>query len=114
MEKRIKSYVAYLEEHLKNDLSAGEKKKLLKDLLIQIGFFQHERLIHLIVTVVFAILTFMVFLCGLFLQNPLMYVLVGALLILFIPYLRHYYILENNVQKLYEFYDRLEVSPLTP
>ncbi len=101
MEKQIKSYIAYIEEQLKNDLSDDEKERLLKDLLIQIGFFQHERLVHLIVTVVFAILTFLVFLSGLFLLNPLLYILMGALLLLLIPYIRHYYVLENGVQKLY-------------
>ncbi len=46
-----------------------------KELLIQIGFFQHERLIHLIVTVLFAVLTVITLLANLFLQEPLLLVL---------------------------------------
>lgn len=30
-----------------------------------------------------------------------------ALLVLLIPYIRHYYILENEVQKMYGQYDRM-------
>ncbi|MDR1700981.1 MAG: hypothetical protein LBR68_07295 [Lachnoclostridium sp.] len=109
MEKRIKQYVIYIAEQLDRNLTAEEKEILMKDLLIQIGFFQHERLVHLIVTVVFAILTFMVFLGNLFLMNPLIYVLTGALLILLVPYIRHYYVLENNVQKLYDYYEQVRL-----
>ena len=39
--------------------------------------------------------------------QPAMFALTVLLLILLIPYIRHYYILENGVQKLYTYYDRL-------
>lgn len=78
------------------------------ELLIQIGFFQHERLIHLIVTVLFALMTILVFLLAVTNFAPWTGVLLLLLLVLLIPYIRHYYLLENGTQKLYQYYDKLE------
>ena len=83
---------------------AKEKAKLL----IQIGFFQHERLIHLIVTVLFALMTILVFLLAVTNFEPWTGVLLLLLLVLLIPYIKHYWLLENGTQKLYEYYDKLE------
>lgn len=83
-----------------------EKEKA--ELLIQIGFFQHERLIHLIVTVLFALMTILVFILGVTEFSLWTGVLLLLLLALLIPYIRHYYLLENGTQKLYQYYDKLE------
>ncbi len=120
MEERLKSYIKYIESRV-NELTAISKNKsqggtipvssLIEkektELLTQIGFFQHERLVHLIVTVLFAIMTIMAFVV------VMTYVSLGALVLLLlficllIPYIRHYYILENGTQKLYKLYDSL-------
>lgn len=81
-----------------------EKEKLL----IQIGFFQHERLIHLIVTVLFALMTILVFMLGITNFTLGVGILLLLLLTLLIPYIKHYYLLENGTQMLYRYYDRLE------
>ncbi len=113
MEERLKTYLVKMEEQAalweKNsgqDISEQEKKQMLDDMLIQIGFFQHERLIHLIVTVTFALLTIIAIMGTLIVPQPALFALVLLLLVLLIPYIRHYYILENGVQKLYQYYDR--------
>lgn len=74
---------------------------------MQIGFFQHERLIHLIVTVTFALLTVISF--GIMLLSGFLPVigLTVLLLVLLIPYIGHYYTLENEVQKMYKQYDEI-------
>ena len=108
MEKRLKNYLLYIEALLSGEpLKKSEKKQLRKDMLIQIGFFQHERLIHLIVTVTFALLAVITLLASLFFKMIALYILTGLLIILLVPYVRHYYILENGVQKLYEAYDKI-------
>lgn len=117
MEQRLKGYLAYLAQTVDGTSEGAEalskdeavRSQLRSDLLVQIRFFQHERLIHLIVTAVFGLLT-MLALIGIFLAEEStipMVVLLVFFLILLIPYIRHYYILENGVQKLYEYYDRL-------
>lgn len=106
MEKRLKDYEKLLEELLQSNDMAG-MERLYPDILVQIGFFQHERLIHLIVTVTFAILAMLALMF--FTQTGLASVLVLFLLfmVLLVPYIRHYYILENKTQHLYALYDRI-------
>lgn len=70
-------------------------------------FFQHERLVHLIVTVTFAILTMISIVAALMICNPLLYALTLLFLVLLLPYIMHYYTLENEVQKMYVQYDRI-------
>lgn len=79
----------------------------MEDLLRQIVFFQHERLIHLIVTVTFALLAMLTLVGILFDPQPALFLLFFLLFVLLVPYIRHYYILENGVQKLYRYYDML-------
>lgn len=122
MEKRLKQYLAAMEELLAGlersrdsaeaaHESPEHQKKSANDMLaehlIQIQFFQHERLIHLIVTCLFAVLAFAAFFVLFFTMNAGMFLLFAALLVLLIPYIRHYYILENGVQRMYRQYDRL-------
>lgn len=123
MEKRLKNYLKYMEELLgkieKGTMckSADEpgaqenptqnREQLIKEHLTQISFFQHERLIHLIVTVAFALLEMLSLIIVFIAPGPFTLLLTIVVLILLIPYIRHYYILENGVQKMYEQYDRL-------
>jgi hypothetical protein len=106
MEKRLQNYLAYMAA-LDKDMSAEEREGLRREMLVQIAFFQHERLIHLLVTVTFAILLMLAILTSLTVSSPMLYALIFLLLILLIPYIRHYYILENGVQKLYRYYDEI-------
>ena len=79
----------------------------LEEHLVQVGFFQHERLIHLIVTVTFALLELLAILLSMIVNSLFTLLLPVVILILQIPYIRHYYILENEVQKMYAQYDRM-------
>ena len=112
MEKRLLDYMAWLkdisEKAAKGELSEEELSVYRKQSLIQIGFFQHERMVHLIVTMTFALMTIMT-LVGICLTGymPLIALMV-LLLVLLVPYIRHYYILENGTQTLYRYYDSLE------
>ncbi len=106
MEKRLKQYLACLQELDFQSMDPEEKMTLRAKMLVQIQFFQHERLIHLIVTVTFAVLLMLAVIGSCFYPDIFFFALIGLLLILLIPYIRHYYILENGVQELYAFYDR--------
>lgn len=111
MRKRILAYRKYMDELL-DALEKGTKNadlnKIKAEHLTQLSFFQHERLIHLIVTVLFAIIEFISLFMFLILGTLGTALLVGAVMILLIPYIRHYYCLENEVQKMYVQYDRLQ------
>ena len=104
MKKRLLSYIDYATKEVeREDL---DKATFREQLLIQIQFFQHERLVHLIVTVTFALLFMMT--VGMFFITEMMSLLLldGLFLVLLIPYISHYYLLENGVQKLYTVYDK--------
>ena len=75
--------------------------------LVMISFFSHERLIHLIVTALFALISIIVFLYLLTNFSISIGILMLLLLLLLIPYIKHYYLLENSVQKMYSQYDAM-------
>ena len=107
MRKRMTDYMKQMDEVLSAEKAQTDYEKLRAEHLIQIQFFQHERLIHLIVTCLFAVMAIAVFLTLLFVFSIGLLLLFGALMVLLIPYIRHYYFLENGVQRMYEQYDRL-------
>ncbi len=106
MRKYLTEYLAALEAKL----ASGEGidyAELEQSHLIMIQFMQHERLIHLLVTMLFALVFFLVmgiFLFGEFIGLvPLLALILGLL----IPYVAHYYFLENSTQKMYKLYDEI-------
>ncbi len=110
MEKRIKKYLKYLESINFSELSGDELRCLKSEILTQISFFSHERLIHLLVTLFFALFTVISMAAFVVTSYPGMGILSILFLVLLIPYIRHYYILENSVQKMYGFYDRITLA----
>lgn len=107
MKKRILGYYNRIQKLLEEDSPETDWKKVLEEHLVQVGFFQHERLIHLIVTVLFSLALFMD-LIMIYINLNVSVVLLGiGILILLVPYIMHYYLLENTVQKMYEQYDRI-------
>lgn len=112
MEQRILQYRKFMDEELlrlskEQNVTGEEISRIKKEHLVQISLFQHERLVHLIVTVTFALLEMLAILLTVVSRELFPILLSGALLILLIPYVRHYYILENEVQKMYGQYDAL-------
>ena len=110
MYKRLCEYIEYIDEQTKAEnlekLSEKERDALKEQLLVQTQFFQHERLIHLIVTHIFAMITIVTLVAMMYFQTiPILILFVLELSLLF-PYIVHYYHLENGTQTLYTFYDR--------
>lgn len=103
MKKYLKEYVEQIDKLLEKDINNIDNE--IEKHLIKIKFFQHERLIHLLVTLAYAIMAIMSFVAS---TTTPMFVFVGVILILFlIPYVLHYFFLENNVQYLYIQYDKM-------
>lgn len=108
MADRIKQYLAYIDKLLEADDNDINWEEEMKKHLVQIAFFAHERLIHLIVTVTFAILTVIAFLYTFSNFSIPMILLIFMLLVLMVPYIKHYFLLENSVQDMYEQYDKMQ------
>lgn len=108
MKKRLKMYLAYLEGLDHDNRTDNEKSVLKSDMLTQISFFQHERLIHLIVTVAISLLAVLSLFGSLAWMVVTTFIATGLLFVLLIIYILYYYILENGVQKIYEYYDKVK------
>ena len=109
MEKRLKAYLAYLKQLTEEQQAQDSRsdRARLEEILTLIAFFQHERLVHLIVTMTFALMTVGSLVGCVLSGNLWLLVLTFMFLVLLIPYIRHYYLLENGVQKMYRYYDVL-------
>lgn len=105
MKKRVLTYLKYIDELLDKDDVEWEEE--IKKHLVQISFFAHERLVHLIVTVLFALMTIVTILYCNYTGSMIALALTVALLVLLIPYIMHYYLLENSVQRMYVQYDKM-------
>ena len=105
MRKYINSYMKRVEDALADDNT--DLESLREEHLRHIGFIQHERLVHLMVTIMCCILLFMClgifFICGL----KAIMVIAGLLLILVFAYLLYYFFIENATQALYRQYNRI-------
>lgn len=105
MKRRILAYLDYIDNLLEQENVDWEKE--MRKHLVQIGFFAHERLVHLIVMALFAIGTIITILYLNYSGEMIILALTVALLVLLVPYIMHYYLLENSVQKMYTQYDRM-------
>lgn len=104
MRERLQKFLDHMEMVTSKELSDDEHEAVFNDFMKQIQFFQNERLIHLIVTVTFAIIAI---LANYVLQSLWLFVFLLAIYILLLFYIRHYFFLERGVQKLYLYYDKL-------
>ena len=99
--------------YIDNDMqTAGDEKtrRVLAEFEIKISYFQHERLIHLMVTLSFAL--FLLLSIGSIFLFPSEFLISAILLTciffgLTIGYVFHYYFLENSVQKMYHMRDEI-------
>jgi hypothetical protein len=104
MAKYLKDYVKYIDDILKGN-EKNNFDVLIKEHLIKIQFFQHERLIHLLVTLFYGIFTLAIFA---FINVNVLFVIPAIILIIMLLfYVKHYFLLENSVQYLYKQYDMM-------
>lgn len=111
MEDKIREYEKFIEKKTKENLGPIERVKLAEYHKEMVMNFQHERLIHMIVMFFFvtmALILLAALAYDLAMYGPVMemipfYSLVGIVVILSGCYVKHYYFLENHIQKLYKY-----------
>ena len=106
MKRRITQYIDYIDGLLKSS-EERDWDDVIEKHLIQIRFFAHERLIHLIVFALVAICTIISIMTFITSGKLEIVPLIVLLFVLLIPYCAHYYLLENSVQKMYDQYDEM-------
>lgn len=116
MEKKILEYEKFIaKETGRSGMSAAERARLAELHQEMVMNFQHERLIHLIVTLFFATLMIVVLVvatwvtcrAGFMAEMIPVYILAIILVVLTGCYVRHYYFLENHIQGLYKYTEKL-------
>lgn len=108
MTKQIREYLLFMRGFMCSEHSEEELIVQRSLLLKRIQLYQHERLIHLLVTLAFALFFLLSLFMALILKELGILILTGLFLVLLVPYIRHYYFLENSVQELYTIYYKLE------
>ena len=103
MKKYLYDYINKVDELLNSNKRITNN--IIEEHLIKIGFFQHERLIHLKVTLFYAII-FLLF-TALGFVHYIFFSISVILLIFLIFYVVHYFRLENGTQYLYKQYDMM-------
>ena len=94
------------EKLIKRELDSRKGKAELKSLLEyhqnQVRNFQHERIVHLLVTLTFGLATLISF--GITLAFPYIGMLILDIIffVMLAFYIKHYFVLENGVQRLYK------------
>ncbi len=105
MTEYLKKYMADIISRLEKCNDADEADTILAEHKDKIAFMQHERIVHFLVTMMFALIL-TVFMCAfLVIENIMLLVLITIILVLLAFYIKHYYFLENTVQKMYRVYD---------
>lgn len=105
MKKYFLDYIAWLDEKLSQD--GTDLGRLLEIHREKTRYFQHERFVHLFVMILFAVCTVATFLVIVVTEKMQLLPLEILFLILLVPYISHYYFLENNTQRLYRYYDEI-------
>lgn len=103
MKKYLYEYTSEEENKLKKDI----KDKDIKELVDKINFFSHERLIHLLVTLFFSLISIIFTILCFTYYNYLILIITIILYVMVLFYVIHYYRLENGVQYLYKLYDKM-------
>lgn len=103
MREYLGDYVKEIDKKIK-DKNITDKD--IKNHLIKIKFFQHERLIHLLVTLFYGVFVFLAVIISF--KTWLFLIILYLALIVLIFYVRHYFFLENHVQYLYKQYDKMK------
>lgn len=116
MEKKIREYEKFIAREMgRAGMTAADRERLAELHREMVENFQHERLIHLIVTLFFAlfavgamfVVVWVVSVYGLMIEMLPLYLLALVLVVLTGCYVRHYYFLENHVQGLYKYTEKL-------
>ena len=103
MKEYLYNYIKEIDELLNSNKKINDD--VIHNHLVKISFFQHERLIHLLVTIFYGLL-FIIFMTLGFLSY-LFYIIDAILLVFLLFYIVHYFRLENGVQYLYKQYDKM-------
>ena len=104
MKKYMNAYIKSIDQYLLHN-RYRDIDEVIREHLRKIKFFQHERIVHLFVTLAFALFSIIFSLCITLSSYFIFISIVSYIFLLF--YIFHYYYLENAVQYMYKQHDKL-------
>ncbi len=107
MKERILAYHKKVDEILEENRQDTDWRDVLQEHKTQVAYFQHERIAHLLVLVLFALMFLISIGIALVADYLPMLAVSFVVMILLVPYISHYYLLENEVQYMYKQYDKI-------
>lgn len=106
----MRHYMTAYERYLRDFLKAPDMAQLpvlRREVLVQLGFMQHERLVHFLVCMLVGLVFFITLGLVLYFRTMGLGLLALLLLGMLVAYLAHYYFLENTTWRIYTLYNRL-------
>jgi hypothetical protein len=100
-------YNSVIKKILSGKATGTNWKEVLKYHRLMLARIQHERLIHLLVTIFVGSVMTLTFLVTMTTEIPILVVLDLILMVLFIGYIFHYRFLENTTQNWYKLEDEI-------
>lgn len=107
MTEYLKAYMKTVAGRLAECRSCRELDEILAEHKDKISFMQHERIVHFLVTMMFAVILTIFMSVLIFTENIAILLLVTIIIVLLGFYIKHYYFLENTVQRMYKVYDEI-------
>ena len=108
MEAYLERHETFIRGRLASASETADWAGLARFHRAQIGYLQHERLVHLLVTLFFGLCTLVTLLFLVLHPQVPVGLLLVLLLLLLVPYVVHYYKLENGVQRWYHLANEIE------
>ena len=102
MNKKILNHIKFIEDKLESSKNIKELEDVNEYNILSTKHFQAERVVHLLVTLFFSLFSLLLLSVYLITQRNILMIPCILSLILLIPYIFHYYSLENGVQSLYK------------
>ena len=107
MKQRIIAYTKRIDSCISGETPVENWEELLEEHIHQLEWFQHERIVHMFVMLTFAIMTVATIITELVTEFYPLLAAIFLFMVLLVPYIKHYYILENGVQTLYVLYEEI-------
>ena len=113
MTEYLTKYMETVAEKLKKCTDEKELAEIKAEHMDKIAFMQHERIVHFLVTFMFAIVLCLFVAVMIFISKDGGMTTIGVMALVVIImvlegfYIKHYYFLENTVQKMYKVYDEI-------
>lgn len=104
MKEYMNSYIKEIDTYISNS-KHNDIDEVIRLHLRKIKFFQHERFIHLMVTLFYAL--FAISFTALVMVSKIFMIVALILYVFLVFYIFHYFYLENAVQYMYKQHDKL-------